>query len=115
MHSVKVFTTIGLKNGIFHVEVEEDSRKHTSFITHNGQCKFLKCLYGLTDSPSAFQKYIYNMFCKLLKANTVIVIYIDVLRILSRAEDIEKLKLVLLNRVRVWTKVKHGKAQFFET
>lgn len=38
----KVFTTLDLKKGFFHVAVDEDSRKYTSFIIPDGQYEFLK-------------------------------------------------------------------------
>ncbi|XP_036339729.1 uncharacterized protein LOC118749046 [Rhagoletis pomonella] len=36
LQGAKVFTTLDLKNGFFHVPVALDSRKYTSFATHNG-------------------------------------------------------------------------------
>ncbi|GFW20796.1 putative blastopia polyprotein [Trichonephila clavipes] len=36
LQSAKIFTTLDLKNGFFHVTVNERSRKFTSFVTHNG-------------------------------------------------------------------------------
>lgn len=33
----KVFSTLDLKNGFFHVDVDEQSRKYTSFVVPNGQ------------------------------------------------------------------------------
>lgn len=96
LHSAEVFTTLDLKNVFFHVDVKENSRKYTAFVTHEGQYEFLKCPFGLTNSPSVFQRYIYNVFRQLLKYNTV-VIYMDDLIIPSENEvqGIEKLKLVL--------------------
>ena len=32
----KVFTTLDLKNRFFHVKIEENSRKYTAFVIHNG-------------------------------------------------------------------------------
>ena len=65
-------------------------------MTQEGQYEFLKCPFGLTNSPSIFQRYIYNVFRNLLKDNTV-VIYMDDLIIPSEdeAQGIEKLKQVL--------------------
>ncbi|GBN08727.1 Retrovirus-related Pol polyprotein from transposon 412 [Araneus ventricosus] len=44
--SGKFFSTIDLKNGFFHVEMEEDSKTFTSFVTHDGQYEFNKVLFG---------------------------------------------------------------------
>lgn len=53
--SAKVFTTLDLKNGFFHVSVHKDSRKFTSFVTPDGQYQFCKVPFGLTNSPGVFQ------------------------------------------------------------
>ncbi|GFV25821.1 retrovirus-related Pol polyprotein from transposon 17.6 [Trichonephila clavipes] len=37
LQSGNFFLTIDLKNGFFHVEMEENSKKFTSFVTHSGQ------------------------------------------------------------------------------
>nr|XP_012217679.1 PREDICTED: uncharacterized protein LOC105669359 [Linepithema humile] len=49
LKDARVFSTLDLKNGFFHVEVDEESRKYTAFITHKGQWIFddgetFKCL-----------------------------------------------------------------------
>lgn len=42
LQSARIFTTLDFENGFFHVEVDEDSRKYTAFITPDGQYEFLK-------------------------------------------------------------------------
>lgn len=37
LQSARMYTTLDLRNGFFHVPVEEGSRKYTSFVTRNGQ------------------------------------------------------------------------------
>ncbi|GBM27035.1 Retrovirus-related Pol polyprotein from transposon 297 [Araneus ventricosus] len=58
LHSGKFFSTIDLKNGFFHVKMEEGSKKLTSFVTHDGQYEFNKVPFGLCNSPSIFQRFI---------------------------------------------------------
>jgi len=50
----RIFRTIDLKNGFFHVSVAKESRKYTSFITHHGQYQFLRVPFGLCNSPPVF-------------------------------------------------------------
>ncbi|GBM88303.1 Retrovirus-related Pol polyprotein from transposon 412 [Araneus ventricosus] len=51
LHSKKFFSTIDLKNGSFHMEMEEDSKKVTPFVTHDGQYEFNKVPFGLCINP----------------------------------------------------------------
>ncbi|GBO22891.1 Transposon Tf2-9 polyprotein [Araneus ventricosus] len=76
LHSGKFFSTIDLKNGFFHVEMEEDSKKFTSFVTHDGQYEFNKVPFGLCNSPSIFQRFINHVFRDLLKEG-IVIIYMD--------------------------------------
>jgi len=54
LENAKLFSTIDLKNGFFHINIEESSRKYTSFVTPSGQYEFLKCPFGLCNSPAVF-------------------------------------------------------------
>ncbi|GFW06907.1 retrovirus-related Pol polyprotein from transposon 17.6 [Trichonephila clavipes] len=76
LQSGNFFSTIDLKNGFFHVEMEENSKKFTSFVTHNGQYEFNKVPFGLCNSPSVFQRFINHVFRDLLKEG-IVIIYMD--------------------------------------
>ncbi|GFT16772.1 retrovirus-related Pol polyprotein from transposon 17.6 [Trichonephila clavipes] len=76
LQSGNFFSTIDLKNGFFHVEMEESSKKFTSFVTHNGQYEFNKVPFGLCNSPSVFQRFINHVFRDLLKEG-IVIIYMD--------------------------------------
>lgn len=62
LQDATIFSTIDLKNGFFHVPVEESSRKYTSFVTHSGQYQFLKVPFGLSNSPGVFQRHVNAIF-----------------------------------------------------
>lgn len=47
----KVFSTLDLKDGFFHVRVDEASVKYTSFVVPDGQFKFLRVPFGLCNAP----------------------------------------------------------------
>ncbi|GFT71756.1 retrovirus-related Pol polyprotein from transposon 17.6 [Trichonephila clavipes] len=76
LQSENFFSTINSKNGFLHVEIEENSKKFTSFVTHNGQYEFNKVPLGLCNSPSVFQRFINHVFRDLLKEG-VVIIYMD--------------------------------------
>ncbi|GFU63830.1 retrovirus-related Pol polyprotein from transposon 297 [Trichonephila clavipes] len=66
LQNAKIFTTLDLKNGFFHVAVNERSRKFTSFVTHNGQHQFRRMPFGLSTCPSTFMRYINAIFRHLI-------------------------------------------------
>ncbi|GFT71627.1 retrovirus-related Pol polyprotein from transposon 17.6 [Trichonephila clavipes] len=66
LQNAKIFTTLDLKNGFFHVAVNERSRKFTSFVTHNGQYQFRRMPFGLSTCPSNFMRYINDIFQHLI-------------------------------------------------
>ncbi|XP_023289213.1 uncharacterized protein LOC111674140 [Orussus abietinus] len=76
LQGAKVFSTLDLKNGFFHVTVDKDSRKYTAFVVPDGQYEFLKVPFGLCNSPSVFQRYINSVFRELITAKIVLV-YMD--------------------------------------
>lgn len=78
-----VYCTLDLKNCFFHVPVDHDSRRYTSFVTPD---EFLKVLFGFCNSPAVFQRHIRAVFCK-LTAKDVVLIYLDDLIIPAKDEE----------------------------
>jgi len=76
LQDAQVFSTLDLKNGFFHVNVDEESRKFTSFVAHNGQYQFLKVPFGLTNSPGVFQRHVNAIFRDLTRSGIAIP-YVD--------------------------------------
>ncbi|GFS70735.1 transposon Tf2-8 polyprotein [Trichonephila clavipes] len=58
LQEAKVYSTLDLRNGFFHVDVDEDCRKYTFFIVPDGQFEFNKVPFGLSTSPGVFQRYV---------------------------------------------------------
>jgi len=96
LQSAKVFSTLDLKNGFFHVRVDEASIKYTSYIVPDGQYEFLRVPFGLCNSPSVFQRFVNVIFRDLMRQKLVL-IYMDDLIVLSENEDdgFKNLELVL--------------------
>ncbi|GBO18018.1 Retrovirus-related Pol polyprotein from transposon 17.6 [Araneus ventricosus] len=90
LYSGKFFSTIDLKNGFFHVEMEENSKKFTSFVTPDGQYEFNKVPFGLCNSPGIFQRFINHVFRDLLKEG-IVIIYMDDI-IISSIDERDGLK-----------------------
>lgn len=75
----KVFTTIDLKNGYFHVPVHEKSRHYTAFVTPTSQYEFLKTPFGLSIAPGVFQKFINAVFKELINEKVVLAYMDDII------------------------------------
>lgn len=96
LSSARVFTTLDLKNGFFHVGVDEQSRACTAFVTPDGHYEFLRVPFGLCNSPAVFQRFINSVFSELIRAK-VVVVYMDDLIIpgVDETDNLNKLKQVL--------------------
>ncbi|GFX51404.1 retrovirus-related Pol polyprotein from transposon 297 [Trichonephila clavipes] len=96
LQDTRVFSTIDLRNGFFHLPVNKQSRPYTSFVTQNGQFQFLKMPFGLSTCPSTFQRFINTVFRDLV-VQGILLPYMDDIVILAKneSEAIERLKKVL--------------------
>jgi transposase InsO family protein/ribonuclease HI len=112
----RVFTTLDLRNGFFHVNVAESSRKYTAFVTPTSQFEFQKVPFGLCNSPSVFQRFI-NVIFRHLVQEKVLLIYLDDLVIPGENEDdcLEKLERTLQVAADFGLEIKWKKCQFLKT
>nr|XP_022901006.1 uncharacterized protein LOC111414058 [Onthophagus taurus] len=112
----KIFTTLDLKNGFFHVPVDEYSVKYTSFVTPSGQYEFLKTPFGLCNSPAVFQRYVNEVFKKLIHKGIVLT-YMDDLIIPSTTveEAYSNLEEVLKTAENYGLEFKWSKCYFIDT
>ncbi|GFV72114.1 retrovirus-related Pol polyprotein from transposon 17.6 [Trichonephila clavipes] len=113
LQGAKVYTTLDLKNGFFHVDVNEDCKHLTSFVVPDGQFEFNKVPFGLSTSPSVFQTYVYSIFRELMRKG-IVIIYMDDLVIPAKdeKEGLEKLRKVLEVASKYGLEMKFKKCQF---
>ncbi|GFW55072.1 retrovirus-related Pol polyprotein from transposon 17.6 [Trichonephila clavipes] len=113
LQGAKVYTTLDLKNGFFHVDVNEDCKRLTSFVVPDGQFDFNKVPFGLSTSPSVFQRYVYSIFRELMRKG-VVIIYMDDLIIPAKdeKEGLEKLREVLEVASKYGLEMKFKECQF---
>lgn len=113
LENVRVFSTLDLKNGFFHVPVEKENRKYTAFVTHCGQYQFLKAPFGLCNSPRVFQRYINAAFWDLIQQN-IVLLYVDDLIIptVNEQKALDRLRIVLKNASEYGLQLNLKKCQF---
>lgn len=116
LQNATVFTTLDLENGFFHVKVDEDSQKYTSFVTPTGQYEFLRVPFGLCTAPSVFQRFI-NVIFRPLVTKGEILIYMDDIIIPGTNEDdcMGKLEKTLKIAEEYNLTIKWSKCQFLQT
>ena len=75
LHGAKYFTTLDMLSGYWQVELTEDAKPKTAFITHNGlyQCEVMP--FGLCNAPGTFQRLMTYVLSDLLWKCALI--YID--------------------------------------
>lgn len=102
LEGAKVFSTLDLANGFFHVPVAKESRKYTSFITPDGQYEFLYTPFGLCLSPPVFMRFINKVFTELIAEGTVIP-YMDDIIIPAQNESVREIEKSVKSIARIWT------------
>lgn len=114
LQSGKIFITLDLRNGFFHVPVKENSRKYTAFLTPNGHYEFLKAPFGLCTSPPVFQRYINAIFSKLI-AQGIMMVYMDDIIIPAKDEfeALSRFKMVLEQAAKYGLDIKWKKCSLF--
>ncbi|GFV65370.1 retrovirus-related Pol polyprotein from transposon 17.6 [Trichonephila clavipes] len=86
LQEAKVYSTFDLRNGFFHVDVDEDCRKYASFIVPDGQFEFNKVPFGLNKSPGVLQRYVSSIFRDFTRKG-IVISYLDDLVIRAKNEE----------------------------
>lgn len=86
MAGAKFFSKLDIKSAYFHVELDEESRDLTTFMTSRGPMRFTRLAFGVNCAPEAFQKIMED----LLRGCEGVAVFID--DILIHAPSIQKLR-----------------------
>ncbi|GFT06102.1 retrovirus-related Pol polyprotein from transposon 17.6 [Trichonephila clavipes] len=114
LQEAKVYPTLDLRNGFFHVDVDEDCRKYTSFIVPDGQFEFNTVLFGLSTSPGVFQRYVSSIFTDLTRKG-IVISYLDDLVVPAKNEQEGLVKLKIFEVAKKYgLEIKFKKCQFLK-
>ena len=47
LHGAKIFTTLDLRTGYYHIELDKESKTKTAFVTHFSKYEFIAVPFGL--------------------------------------------------------------------
>ena len=66
LNGTTVFSKLDLKWGFHQVELEEESREITTFVTHRGLYRYKRLMFGISSAPEKYQRIISDVIfgCK---------------------------------------------------
>ena len=114
MEGSRYFTILDMQAGYWQVEVDEQDRVKTAFITADGLFEFKVMPFGLTNAPATFQRMM-DVVLAGLKWNTCLV-YLDDIVVFAPTvtQHLERLESVLQRIGRAGLKLKLSKCSFLE-
>ena len=61
LSDTQVFTLCDVKSGFWHIELDEESSKLTTFITPFGRYKWKRLPFGICSAPEVFQRKMHEL------------------------------------------------------
>ena len=110
----KVFSSLDLRSGYFHISLSEEAKPKTAFVVSGqGKWEYNSCPFGLAQAPGYFQALI----SKVLQGLDFATGYLDDIIIFSRSEEehLEHLEKVFLALKAAGLKLKRSKCDFFKS
>ena len=115
LSSARIFSTLDLQSGYWQLEVAEEDRHKTAFITKYGLFEYRKMPFGLCNAPSSFQRCM-ELVLKGLQWKTLL-IYLDDVIIYTATMDshLEQLDVVLTRLQEAGLKLKPSKCDLIKS
>ena len=112
LHGKKFFSTLDLAAGYWQIELDEESKEKTAFITGQGLFEFIRMPFGLCNAPATFQRLMNHVLRDLIGIR--VLVYLDDIIIFSNSleEHLTHLREVLLRLRNAGLKLKSDKCDF---
>jgi hypothetical protein len=109
----KVFSSLDVASGYWHIPIKEQDREKTAFVTRNGQYQFRVVPFGLTGAPGAFCRYVDNALRDVMWKCCLV--YVDDIVVWSKTVEEHKkdLEEVFKRLHAAGLKLKLSKCEFF--
>ena len=65
LRGAKIFTTLDLRSGYYHINLDEESKAKTAFVTPFRKYEFNSVPFGLAQAPGIFPTINFNGFTRL--------------------------------------------------
>ena len=115
LSSAKIFSTVDLQSAYMQLEVEEEDRHKTAFITKSGLWEYNVLPFGLCNAPSSFQRCMELIFRGLQWE--ILLIYLDDIIIMSQDHEshFKRLDIVFSKLQEAGLKMKPSKCELFKS
>lgn len=84
MRGSKFFAVLDLEKAFHQVEITEESRRLSTFITHKGLYRYNRLVFGISSAPEIFQKI---METQILRDCEGVIIYVDDIVVYGQNEE----------------------------
>ena len=113
LHSAKIFTTLDLRSGYYHIGLTHAAKPKTAFVTPHGKWHFNTVPFGLAQSPLYFQQ----LMNQVLQGLDFAIAYLDDVMIFSNKElaQLQYLETVFKRLQDAGLKLKEAKCDFFRS
>ena len=113
LRGVKIFTTLNLRSGYFHIGLSKDSQAKTAFVTPFGKYEFNMVPFGLAQAPAYFQALINKVLKGLHKF--AVTYFNDIIFSKNEEEHLEHLRIIFQRIKEASLKLKRSKCDFMKT
>ena len=109
----KIFTTLDLHSGYYHITLDNESKAKTAFVTPFGKCELNAVPFGLAQVPSYFQQLISIV---LQDCSDFAMAYLDDIIIFSQNEQehLKHIEIIFKKLKKAGLKLKESKCNFFK-
>lgn len=107
----RVFSTLDLRSGYYHVAIKPEDRPKTAFTTEFGLFQWTRMTFGFCNAPAVFQRAMDRLF----EGLDFVIIYLDdiIIASIDEAEHLEHLRIVFSRLVKGNLKLRLDKCRFF--
>ena len=109
----KIFTTLDLQSGYYHITLDNESKAKTAFVTPFGKYEFNAVPFGLAQAPAYFQQLISIV---LQDCSDFAMAYLDDIIIFSQNEQehLKHIEIIFKKLKKAGLKLKESKCNFFK-
>ena len=109
----KIFTTLDLRSGYYHITLDNESKAKTAFVTPFGKYEFNAVPFGLAQAPAYFQQLISIV---LQDCSNFTMAYLDDIIIFSQNEEdhLKHIEAIFKKLKKADLKLKESKCNFFK-